>query len=242
MNVCSRAQKRRRPELPRSMCSFGVIHHRGHKMKTEKIQTMKSDTDKPIYAEEGDFPFCDPADSESRHVLIRRVRNKYRLLTLTLIERGIHITTMESCTSGEIASLITDTEGSSAVIKGALVTYSNEAKIQMGVPAEIIDKYGVYSTQTAQAMAHVCREMFAADIGIGITGSFGNADPANADSVPGEVWFSVEFVGHSLQAEKTQVRSFYCEVPRQPDRHAYKLYMAEKVVDEVKEILTREMV
>lgn len=210
---------------------------------------MKPDTnktahraDKPLHIEEENVSSCAPADSESLHAMSRRVRDKYRRLTLALIKRGIYITTMESCTSGEIASLITDTEGSSAVIKGALVTYSNEAKIQMGVPADIIGKYGVYSTQTAQAMAHVCREMFGADIGIGITGSFGNADPANADSVPGEVWFSVEFVTHTVSEQKVQVRSFYCEVPRQPDRRAYKLYMAEKIVDEVKEILTREMV
>ncbi|MGN0960180.1 MAG: CinA family protein, partial [Coriobacteriales bacterium] len=51
----------------------------------------------------------------------------YRQLTLLLIERGLSASTMESCTGGLIASLITDTEGSSAVLKGAFVTYSNEA-------------------------------------------------------------------------------------------------------------------
>ena len=51
------------------------------------------------------------------------------------------ITTMESATSGQIASLITDTEGSSAILKGAFITYCNEAKIMQGVPAEILDKY-----------------------------------------------------------------------------------------------------
>ena len=77
------------------------------------------------------------------------------------------ITTMESATSGQIASLITDTEGSSAVLKGAFVTYCNEAKIMQGVPAEIIDKYTVYSTQTAEAMAKACTAVYQADIGIG---------------------------------------------------------------------------
>ena len=76
------------------------------------------------------------------------VRGKYTELTLGLIRRGLTITTMESCTSGQIASLITDTEGSSAVLKGAFVTYSNEAKIMQGVPAAIIGTYGVYSAET----------------------------------------------------------------------------------------------
>lgn len=43
------------------------------------------------------------------------IRNDYRRLTKLLIERGMTISTMESATSGQIASLITDTEGSSAV-------------------------------------------------------------------------------------------------------------------------------
>ena len=42
------------------------------------------------------------------------IRHDYRKLTKLLIERGMTITTMESATSGQIASLITDTEGSSA--------------------------------------------------------------------------------------------------------------------------------
>ena len=77
----------------------------------------------------------------------KEIRADYRRLTKLLIEKKMTITTMESATSGQIASLITDTEGSSAVLKGAFVTYCNEAKIMQGVPAEVIDKYTVYSTQ-----------------------------------------------------------------------------------------------
>ena len=60
------------------------------------------------------------------------IRENYRKLTRLLISKGLTITTMESATSGQIASLITDTEGSSAVLKGAFVTYCNEAKIMQG--------------------------------------------------------------------------------------------------------------
>ncbi|MBR0092847.1 MAG: CinA family protein, partial [Lachnospiraceae bacterium] len=68
------------------------------------------------------------------------VRKKYADLTRLLIRNGISITTMESCTAGQIASLITDTEGASEIMKGAFVTYSNEAKIRQGVPAEVITR------------------------------------------------------------------------------------------------------
>lgn len=73
------------------------------------------------------------------------IRNDYRKLTKLLIEKNLTITTMESATSGQIASLITDTEGSSAVLKGAFVTYCNEAKIMQGVPAEVLGYlYGIF--------------------------------------------------------------------------------------------------
>ena len=153
------------------------------------------------------------------------VRAKYEMLTKALIKKNMTITTMESCTCGQIASLITDTEGSSAIIKGACVTYSNEAKIMEGVPARVIEKYGVYSTETSAEMARVCREKYDADIGIGVTGSFGNVDPANSDSVPGEVFFSI--------ALRDENFSYHCKVPVQSSRLSYKLYMADVIADNI---------
>ena len=148
-------------------------------------------------------------------------REKYRQLTLKLIESGRTITTMESCTSGQVASLITDTEGASAVMPGAFVTYSNAAKVLMGVPAETIEAFGVYSAQTADAMARACRENCGTDIGVGVTGTFGNVDPNNADSAPGEVYFAID------RADGTTV--WHCAVPAQPSRLSYKLYMADVI-------------
>ncbi|MCC8081203.1 MAG: CinA family protein [Lachnospiraceae bacterium] len=108
-----------------------------------------------------------------------------------LIERNISVSVMESCTSGLFASSITDTEGASAVFRGSFVTYSNEAKVMQGVPEETIAVYGVYSLPVAEAMAEACREAYGAQIGIGITGTTGNTDPNNSDSVPGEVYYAI---------------------------------------------------
>jgi len=154
------------------------------------------------------------------------IRNDYRSLTRLLIERGLTITTMESATSGQIASLITDTEGSSAVLKGAFVTYCNEAKIMQGVPREIIDEYTVYSKETATAMANACGKAYNADISVGVTGTMGNIDPANPDaSVPGQVYFAIGIKG--------QTQSFFYELEPQPTRLAYKLVVAKLVYDEI---------
>lgn len=150
------------------------------------------------------------------------IRNEYRELTKLLIKKGMTITTMESATSGQIASLITDTEGASAVLKGAFITYSNEAKIMQGVPAEVLDEYTVYSKETAEAMVKACVKAYGANIGIGVTGTMGNIDPANSESsYPGQVYFAVGIDGN--------VESYYIELEPQPTRLMYKLAVAKEI-------------
>ena len=158
-----------------------------------------------------------------------QVRENYRALTEFLIENNITITTMESATSGQIASLITDTQWASAIMKWAFVTYSNEAKIKQWVPSECIEKYGVYSSQTADAMARACKQAYQADIGVWITGSFGNVDPNNKDSVPGKVYFSIE------TNDKTY--SYQIELPTNISRYQSKIEVAQKICEKLFEIL-----
>ena len=162
--------------------------------------------------------------------LWQRVRAGYHHLTKTLIARQMTITAMESATGGLIASLITDTEGSSAVLRGAFVTYSNEAKIRMGVPSGVIAAYSVYSRETAAAMAEACRKAYGADIGIGVTGTTGNPDPANPEaSVPGQLFYAVSTDSGTVSRET--------DMPDLPSRQAYKLTAAEAVLEEVFSVL-----
>ncbi len=117
--------------------------------------------------------------------------NTERLVTERLIKENRTITFMESCTSGLLASMFTDTEGASSVFRGSLVTYSNEEKIRAGVPEEIINRFGVYSAECARAMAETARKIYGTDIAVGITGTAGNPDPANPGSVLGEAFYCV---------------------------------------------------
>ena len=70
-----------------------------------------------------------------------------------LIASHTTISTMESCTSGLIASLITDTEGASAIFPGGYVTYLNETKVLVGVDPSVIEihrmrrSHGPHSTR-----------------------------------------------------------------------------------------------
>ena len=136
------------------------------------------------------------------------VREKYHILTKLLIERNLTVTAMESATSGQIASLI----------------------IRMGVPEDIIRRYSVYSVQTAEAMATSCAAFYNADIGIGVTGTMGNVDPANADnSIPGCVYFAVYFRGTII--------SRAVKIEPQGSRLLYKLAAAEKIADTLLSII-----
>ncbi len=87
-----------------------------------------------------------------------------------LIENHISISTMESCTGGLLASLITDIPDASTIMKFSAVTYSTEYKIKMGVPKEVIDQYTVYSKETAIEMAKAISKYADSDLGVGITG------------------------------------------------------------------------
>ncbi len=166
----------------------------------------------------------------SKKYIESEIRKDYEKLTKLLIEKHMTITTMESATAGQLASLITDTEGSSAVLKGAFVTYCNEAKIMQGVAKEIIDRYTVYSKETAEAMAKACIKAYQADIGIGVTGTMGNVDPDNqASSVPGQVYFAMGIEGN--------MESYYVELEPQPTRLAYKLAVAKEIYDVLMECL-----
>ena len=107
----------------------------------------------------------------------------------TIIKAKHSIASMESCTGGLFASTITDCNGSSDILQGSIITYSNETKIKSGIPKEIIDEYGVYSSQTATYMAKACKDIYDVEIAVGITGSLSRIDPNNSDSIVGEVYY-----------------------------------------------------
>ena len=79
----------------------------------------------------------------------RRTNMIFKKVVEKLTENKETIATMESCTGGGVANAITNIEGASSVLKFSAVTYSNEYKIKMGVSSEVIDKYSVYSQETA---------------------------------------------------------------------------------------------
>ena len=91
-----------------------------------------------------------------------------------LVARQEKIATVESCTGGMVAALITSVPGSSAYFDESCVTYSNAAKTRaVGVAPELLERYGAVSPQCAEAMAKGLQEATGADWALSITGIAG---------------------------------------------------------------------
>ncbi len=101
-----------------------------------------------------------------------------------LTEANLKIAAAESCTGGLLTSRLTDVPGSSTYVDRAVVTYSNDAKVDLlGVPREMIDEHGAVSEPVAQAMARGVRARAHVDLGVGITGIAGPTGGSEAKPV-----------------------------------------------------------
>ncbi len=88
--------------------------------------------------------------------------------------RGVRIATVESCTGGLVAHLITEVSGSSAYFAGGLVTYANDVKTALAdVPTEVLEAHGAVSAQVARAMADGGRRRLGVDVAVAVTGVAG---------------------------------------------------------------------
>ena len=108
-----------------------------------------------------------------------------------LTEKNKTISTMESCTGGGIANAITNIEGASEVIEFSAVTYCNEYKIKMGVDADVIEKYSVYSYETVKEMSKAISNYTNSNYGVGVSGKLNRADESNRFGKDNEVFYSI---------------------------------------------------
>lgn len=90
-----------------------------------------------------------------------------------LRQSGLTLATMESCTGGLLSHAITEVPGSSSYYRGGFVSYSKEMKVNLGVDAALIERYGTVSPQAAEAMALAARQRLGSDIGLAVTGVAG---------------------------------------------------------------------
>ena len=118
-----------------------------------------------------------------------------------LIEKHLTITAAESLTGGQLQAALTSIPGASQAFMGGFVTYANYAKEKLlAIPAEVIDKHGSVSEQTAILMAEQAKQKLGADVGVSLTGVAG---PDSLEGQPvGTVWIGIAYRNKAGYAQK----------------------------------------
>ena len=143
-----------------------------------------------------------------------------------LKKKGLTISTMESCTGGGVVNALTNVPGASEVLQFSAVTYSNEYKVKMGVSKEIIDKYSVYSIETAKEMALNISKFTNSSLGVGVTGKLYRVDENNLVGDNNKVFISVY---DSLNDEYFNKEIIVQDIPREKNK--------ELIINTIKEVL-----
>ena len=147
-----------------------------------------------------------------------------------LIDKKETIASMESCTGGYIASTITCVDGSSEVLKFSAVTYSNEYKNKKGVDPKIIEKYSVYSIETAHEMSKNISKFAKSTYGVGITGKINRVDENNLSGNDNEVFVSI------FNSKNQAYTDMKIIVPNKPRKEVKELIVND-ILDKLIEIL-----
>ena len=149
------------------------------------------------------------------------------LTVQALTEKGMTLSTAESCTGGLISKCITDVAGSSAVLSGGMVTYTNRIKTDvLGVDASIIEEHTEVSHACAKAMAERAKILFGTDYALSATGYAGPGGGTEADPT-GTVYIGIATPNGARtericveNATRTQVRNAVAY-------HAFEMLLAE---------------
>jgi nicotinamide-nucleotide amidase len=142
----------------------GIISVRIHaKGKTEReTKKLILETEKDIRSRLGDVIFA-----EGQDLLEHAVAHE-------LAKKKLTLSTAESCTGGLISHKLTNVPGISEYFLEAIVSYSNQAKIDiLKVPEELIKKHGAVSREVAKAMVVGVKSLSQSDCSISVTGIAG---------------------------------------------------------------------
>ncbi len=142
------------------------------------------------------------------------------VLATKLKANNLSISFAESCTGGLASKLMTDLQGSSEYTKINLVTYSNEAKIQMlGVKTATLEQHGAVSEECAKEMVEGLVKISHCDINVSITGIAGPDGGSEVKPI-GTIYVGINYQGQtsvqklnwsSRPLSREQVRELACK-------------------------------
>jgi nicotinamide-nucleotide amidase len=129
-----------------------------------------------------------------------------------LTDRGLRLTTAESCTGGMVAARLTDPAGASRFLSAGLVTYSDGAKTRvLGVRPETLAAYGAVSEPVVREMLTGARAAGESEAAVAITGVAGPGG-GSADKPVGTVWVAASVLDriaverHHFPGDRAAVR------------------------------------
>ena len=127
-------------------------------------------------------------------------------------KRGLTIGVAESCTGGLLGARLTAISGSSDVVRGGVIAYHNDVKIEsLGVRESTLAQHGAVSEQVAKEMATGVRGAERTDIGLAITGIAGPTGGSPEKPV-GTVWLAADVQGdvrtalHRMWGDREDIR------------------------------------
>ena len=119
-----------------------------------------------------------------------------------LRDEGLTLGVIEGFTGGLLCNNLTEIEGSGDVLRGGVVAGSADALVRLGVSSAIVEERGAASAEAAQDMARVAREMFGADVGIGVS-------PLAVESADGSVVAGTSFIGYAMDGRSNSTSGHY---------------------------------
>ena len=129
----------------------------------------------------------------------------------------------ESCTGGLLAAYFTYLSGSSEFFDKAIVSYSNNAKVDLlNIPKEVLENYGAVSFEIATLMALNLSKSQDKYISIAITGLLGPNDDGSGKPV-GLVYIAVNIRNESLRVKKLMLKGDRYDMQEQVINHALNL-------------------
>ena len=155
------------------------------------------------------------------------LRRMAALAVKALKNKQSTLATAESCTGGLIAKSVTDIAGSSAVLAGGMVTYTNRIKIDvLGVDENIIKEHYEVSYACAEAMAKRAKEVFGTDYALSATGYAGPGGGTEKDPT-GTVYVGIA-TPSGVRTERICVENATrAQVRNTVTHHAFEMLLAE---------------
>lgn len=155
------------------------------------------------------------------------LRQTAALVVKTLKEEKATVATAESCTGGLIAKSITDIAGSSAVLAGGMVTYTNRIKIDvLGVDENIIKEHTEVSHACAKAMAKRAKDVFGTDYALSATGYAGPGGGTEKDPT-GTVYIGIATPTGTRSERICIENATRAQVRNTVTHHAFEMLLAE---------------